>query len=294
MERKSHVDLGGAVALTFFSLLLAFNQVVIKLTNGGFGPVFAAGLRSGLAILVLLAWIWLRSKPARLARDMLWPGLLLGGLFAFEFVCLFMALDLTTVSRTSIIFYSMPVWLALAGHVFLPNEHLTPVRLTGLLLAMAGVGVAMLDRQGGTASLIGDLAALGAALSWGGIALAVRLTPISREIPESQLLWQLVVSAPILLLVAPLFGDLLRDPNMGHVAGLVFQSVAIASLGFLFWFFLLTVYPASSVASFSFLSPVFSVLLGWWLLGEEIGPSIIAALGLVAAGLVLINRKPRS
>ena len=42
----------------------------------------------------------------------------------------------------------------------------------------------------------------------------------------------------------------------------------------------------------SFLSPVLAVLLGWFLLSEEIGPQVWAALGLVAAGVFLINRRP--
>jgi drug/metabolite transporter (DMT)-like permease len=66
--------------------------------------------------------------------------------------------------------------------------------------------------------------------------------------------------------------------------------VAVVSAGFLFWFWLLTIYPASSVASFAFLSPIFGVGLGWLLLGEPVGPGILVALVLVCAGLVLINR----
>lgn len=65
----------------------------------------------------------------------------------------------------------------------------------------------------------------------------------------------------------------------------------MVAIAFLFWFWLMSIYPASSVASFSFLSPVFSVLLGWLILGERVGPSIWGALGLVALGLVLINRR---
>jgi len=45
------------------------------------------------------------------------------------------------------------------------------------------------------------------------------------------------------------------------------------------------------VASFSFLSPVFAVLLGWIILDEQIEVTIWLALGLVAAGLYLINRR---
>jgi drug/metabolite transporter (DMT)-like permease len=117
------------------------------------------------------------------------------------------------------------------------------------------------------------------------------MTPLGGVKPEIQLLWQICISAPILLLLAPVFGDLLRVPTAMHWAGLGFQIVCIATLGFLLWFVLLARYPASSVASFSFLSPVLAVLLGWGLLDEPIRPAIWVALGLVAVGLVLINRK---
>ena len=55
----------------------------------------------------------------------------------------------------------------------------------------------------------------------------------------------------------------------------------------------MSVYPASGVASFSFLSPVLSVILGWLLLSEHVALSVWAALALIAAGIYLINRKPR-
>jgi drug/metabolite transporter (DMT)-like permease len=86
------------------------------------------------------------------------------------------------------------------------------------------------------------------------------------------------------------FGPFLRDPSPIHWAGLGFQIVAVVSAGFLFWFWLLTIYPASSVAAFAFLSPIFGVGLGWLILGEPVGPGILVALVLVCAGLVLINR----
>jgi len=55
----------------------------------------------------------------------------------------------------------------------------------------------------------------------------------------------------------------------------------------------MSVYPSATVASFSFLTPVLSVLLGWALMGESLSLAILGAVGLVAAGIVLINRAPR-
>ncbi|CUH62730.1 putative inner membrane transporter yiJE [Thalassovita gelatinovora] len=277
--------------LTGFAVVLAFNQVVVKLGNTGFQPVFMAGIRSVGALIVLTLWMVARGIPIRLSREFWASGFLLGALFAAEFICLFWALDHTTVGRASILFYTMPMILSLSAHFLLPGERLTPIRVLGLALALGGIALVLSVRDGGEASLLGDLAALAAACGWAGIALTARLTRISEQVPELQLWWQLAVSAVILMLVAPFFGPLLRDPSIWHMAGLAFQIVVVASFGFLFWFLLLKIYPASGVASFSFLSPVISVVLGWLLLDEQIGVRVILALVLVAAGIVLINRR---
>lgn len=296
MARKDHVDAAGALALVAFSALMGINQVVVKLVNEGLQPVFFAGLRSGLAVLCIAGWMLLRGLPLRPARGTVGAGLLIGLVFSAEFLLLFVALDLTTVSRTAVIFYSMPVWLALAAHVLLPGERITRRKAAGLGVAMAGVAWAILARGGGgggEASLAGDLCALAAALFWAGIALCARGTALRSERPEMQLLWQVGVSAPVLLIAAPFFGPLIRDFQPVHLWGLGFQAAVVVSFGFIAWLWLLSVYPASSVASFSFLGPIFGVGFGWLLLGESIAPALWGALALVAVGLVLINRPAR-
>ncbi len=291
MERKDHVDAIGAVMLTSFAAILAFNQVVIKVTGGGFGPVYMAGLRSIGALLVILVWMRLRQISMATAPQARLGGLLVGGLFGVEFMAIYSAIDVTTVSRASIMLYTMPVWLALIGHFVLPGERLTKRRALGLALAMLGVVLALLDRSGADVSLLGDLLGLTAALCWAGIALTVRLTPLAQEKPEVQLLWQLAVSAPILMGAAFILGDTVRDIQPIHLWGMLFQIFCVASFGFLWWFWLLKRYPASGVASFSFLSPVLAVFFGWWILDETITPGVWAALALVALGLARINRK---
>ncbi len=293
MVRKDRIDAIGAVALIGFAAAMAFNQVVIKLGTGGFQPVFMSALRSLGALAVLLLWMRLRGVRLDFGADTIWPGIALGALFAAEFLCLFWALDHTTVARASILLYSMPVILTISAHFLLPGERLTARRSVGLVLAMCGVAVVLAQRSSGEASLMGDLAALGAAFGWTGIALVVRLTPVQRVSPEMQLFWQLAVSAVLLMMAAPLFGPLLRDPDLSHLLGLAYQIIAVASFGFLFWFFLMKLYPASGVASFSFLTPVLAVGFGWLILGEQIGPGVVIGLALVAVGIVLINRRPR-
>ncbi len=294
MPRKDRIDAAGAAGLIGFAVLLAFNQVLIKVVNDGFQPVFFAGLRSAIAVLCIFFWMRFRGRPLRFAPGSVWAGLLIGVIFAAEFLFLFTALDLTTVVRTSIIFYSMPVWLALMAHFGLPGEKITRTKAAGLALAFAGTAWAILDKgsQAGTPSLVGDLCALGGALGWAGTAFMARGSAMVRERPEMQLFWMVLVSAPLLILLSPAFGPLIRDLQPVHVAGLLFQGVVVVSAGFIFWLWLLSIYPASGVASFSFLTPIFGLTLGWLLLDEPIGPGILAAAALVAVGIVLINRRP--
>ncbi|APG46560.1 putative integral membrane protein [Phaeobacter porticola] len=303
MSEKRTMDGIGAAMLIGFSGLMGFNQVVIKVSNGGFGPVFQAGLRSLIGLAVLLAWLAFHgelkraSPPAPAQTPTHWTrsvhlwGLVSGLLFTAEFVCLYIALDLSSVSRVTIIFNSMPVWLALAGHLLLPGERLNSMRMLGLVLAMGGVVLAVLHRGSGDASLLGDVLALAATLAWAGIALCARLSPLAHVPPIRQLTYQLATSALVLLAISPLFGPLLRAPTALHISGVVFQAVAIASLGYLLWLWLISIYRANAVASFSFLSPVIAAILGWLLLDEVIYPQVWAALALVAVGIVLINRK---
>lgn len=294
MQRKPNIDAFGAVSLIGFSVLLGFNQVVIKVVNGGLQPVFFAGLRSLGVIFCVWLWIRLRGRKLDFRPGTIKAGILMGVVFAFEFLCLFMALDLTSVTRTTVIFYSMPVWLAIAAHFLMPGERITPIKAAGLLMAFAGVAYAIISsgtKDGG--SLTGDLFALGAAIGWAGIALVARATRLSEVRPEMQVFWQVLVSTPILLLAAPLFGPLIRDLEPIHFWGLGFQIVVIVSAGFIFWLWLLSIYPASSVASFSFLTPIFGVFMGWGLLGEAISAEVIISLVLVAGGIILINRPAR-
>ncbi|MBT8456439.1 MAG: DMT family transporter [Alphaproteobacteria bacterium] len=295
MDKKDRLDTFGIVSLVLFSAFLGFNQVVIKVVNEGLQPTYFAGLRSAGATVCVALWMWARGIRLRPLPGTVPAGLMIGCVFAAEFLFLFTALDLTTVSRSSVVFYSMPLWMALGAHFLIPGQKVTRMKAVGLLLAFAGVAWAILNRPDtGEASLIGDLCALGAAIGWATAALMARASKLRDESPEMQLLWQVAISAPILLLAAPLFGPLIRDLQPIHLWGLAFQIVLVVSAGFVFWLWLLSIYPPASVAAYGFLGPIFGVGFGWLLLGEEVGPTILGALALVAVGLYLINRPPKA
>ena len=295
MERKDRIDAFGGAVLLSFSLLMGLNQVMIKLVNAGLQPVFQAGLRSAFAFLPVLAFALLERRRLSLTDGSLWPGVLCGTFFAVEFMLLFQSVEYTSVARVSVFFYTMPFWVAAGAHFMIPGERLTRVRALGLALAVAGVALALLRNASpaGPHALFGDLLSLIGAMFWAGIVFMARLTKLSRSSPEMLLLYQLAVSAVILLAVAPGFGPVIREMTLALAGIFAFQVIAVVCFGFLAWFWVLKIYPASDMASYSFLAPVFGVLFSWLILGEEISWAVIAALALVAAGIYLVNRRAR-
>ncbi|MGB0852579.1 MAG: DMT family transporter [Pikeienuella sp.] len=294
MERKDKIDTFGATVLIIFSALLGLNQVLVKLVNEGMGPMFQAGLRSACAIVPVVIFALIMRRKLSFRDGSLIPGIICGVLFAAEFMLLFQALEYTSVSRASVLFYTMPVWVAVGAHYLIPGERLTKAKVAGLLLAVLGVIIALWRNETPATpdALTGDLMCLLAATFWAAIALLARTTDLKKSSPEMQLVYQLLVSAPIMLIAAWWTGDIIRELTPTHIGIFAFQVFGIVSIGFLTWFWILSIYPASDMASFGFLAPVFGVIFGWVLLDEAITLAIVVALALVGMGIVLVNRKP--
>lgn len=285
------LDTQGFWLMLGLALLFGANNLLIKLGNEGLQPAFFAGVRSIVALGFLVLWMRLRGLSPRLE---LWGvGVLAGLLFSGEFLFLFLALDHTSVVRASSLFYAMPIWLALAAHFLFPGERLTPKRALGFVLGFSGVVLTVAGRGGaGEGGILGDLAAIVAGMCWAGVVVVSRKTRFGTASAEAQIFWQVLVSAVLLTATAPLFGlPLVRDFDLTQAVMLVVQAVGVVCLGFVTWFWLIGKYYASTVASFSFLTPVLSALLGWLVLGEAVTWVTPVALVLLVAGLVLINRR---
>ena len=294
MQQKQHMDLLGASLLIAFSAVLGLNQAVVKLVNAGIAPIMQAGLRSLVAFVPVLLFAYFYRRSLQWRPDTLVLGMLNGGFFAAEFYCLFLALDLSSVARVSLFFYTMPIWVALAAHFLLPGERLTRAKTVGFLVAISGLAVALLpgDEQQDANPWRGDLLALLGAMCWAGIALLLRATRLRDISPETNLLYQLGFSGVLLTLGAYVLGETFREPTpliWTYFAG---QVVFVGCIGFLLWIWLLSIYPVAKVTSFSLLTPLFGIFFGWLVFDDQITITFIAALALVIIGLLLVNRQP--
>jgi drug/metabolite transporter (DMT)-like permease len=292
---QANLDLFAIALLTLMCGFLAGGQVAMKVANTGISPLLQGGLRS-LAALVLLA-LWAGYRRIRLiARDgIFWPALSTSLFFTAEFALLYPGLERTTVTHAVILLYTSPFVVAVGAHFLIPGDRLTTAKLAGLCLAFAGVAVVLIGREetpgGRGPTLLGDLLCLGAAFAWGALTLNIRATRLATVAAERVTFIQLAISGVLLCGLSFLLGEAgITDPRPTVLGAFLFTVVFVAFFVFTTTTWLFQHYPASRVMAFLMLTPLFGVIAGWLLLGEKIGPSLLAGLGLVVSGLWLVNR----
>jgi drug/metabolite transporter (DMT)-like permease len=283
-----------AVAITvMLCLSWGFNQVSVKLAIHDIPPLLQGTIRSvGATLLVVL---WCKARGLKLfARDgSLWAGIATGFFFGIEFILIFQGLAYTTATRAILFIYLAPFFVVLGARVFLPADRFSAPQWLGLALSFAGMLVAFgvptpaLDPR----QFLGDVMMVGAALAWAATTLIIKTSALNRISSEKVMLYQLVVSAPMLGVLAWATGEhLAHVPSALALGALAYQTVWVVSLTYVLWFALIVRYSASRLSVFSFLTPLFGVAAGHIVLGEPLTPAFAAAAGFVALGLVLVNR----
>lgn len=300
--RKSQLDTLAIVLLLLCCGYWGFQQALSKATVAEVAPLYQAFWRFALGTLALLLWCrvrgippWERSPLPGVAR----AGLLAGLLFASEFTALFMAFNYTSASRATLFLYCSPFWVALVLPRFVAGERLRRVQWLGLACAFVGVLLALGDGwrapdAAHAGAWIGDLLALAAGLAWGLTTCVLRASPLRHARPEQQLLWQMGLTTAVLPLASWLLGERWQlDFSAFAWFSLLVQGLIGAFVSYLVWMWMLTRYPATRMSVFVFLTPVFTLVISALWLREPVTAILLAALALVAAGIVLVNRHAR-
>ena len=282
-----------ATIVVVLCLSWGFNQVASKIAIHDIPPLLQASLRSAAAAILVGAWCKLRGMPLFTRDGTLIAGLAAGALFAAEFMCIFQGLAYTTATRAVVFIYLAPFFVVLGARIFFPSDRFRAAQWIGLGLSFAGMIVAFglptpaLDPR----QALGDMLMVGGALFWAVTTLIIKASALSRISAEKVMLYQLVVSAPVLAVASWLAGEHLSAmPSALSLWAFAYQAVWVVSVTFVIWFALVVRYSASRLSVFTFLTPLFGVAAGHLVLGEPLTPAFGAAVVLVAAGLVLVNK----
>ncbi len=277
------------VLLTF---VWGFTHVATKLAADDVSLVMQGGIRSVIAVVLLLAWAAWRRTPLFDRDGSWWPGMLVGVLFAGEFFFIYAGLEYTGASRMVVFIYLAPVLTAIGVHLLVPGERLDRAQWLGVFAAFLGIVVAFGEGfMAAPASLLGDAYGAIAAFFWAATTVAIRATRLTHSSASKVLLYQLAVSAVLLLPASILMGEtgIIRLSPLA-IASLAYQGALVSFATYLIWFWLLTRYLAGRLSVFSFLTPLFGVIMGVLVLNEPLRPAFALAVILVGVGIFLVNR----
>ena len=283
-----------AIALVVaLCLTWGFNQVAVKLAIHDIPPLIQSTARSVLAAVLVGAWAYFRGIPLFKRDGTLLSGLAAGALFALEFVLIYRGLLYTTATRAVLFIYLAPFLVVIGTRWLVPGDRFTASQWLGLVLSFVGIVIAfgVPTPAADPHQMLGDIMMIGAAVGWAGTTLIIKASALNRVSAEKTLLYQLVVSVPILGIGALAFGERIDAmPSALALGALAYQAIWVVSVTYAIWFALIVRYSAARLSAFTFLTPLFGVAAGHLVLNEPLTPPFALAVAVVTLGLVLVNR----
>ena len=270
-----------------------FNNVSIKLAIHDIPPLIQSSSRSAIAAILVFAWTRLRGIALFKRDGTLKAGLLVGALFAVEFLLIYRGLVWTTATRAVLFLYLAPFFVVIGSRWLVPVDHFSLPQWLGLLLSFVGIVIAfgLPTPAADPRQALGDVMFVGAAMAWAATTLAIKASGLNRISAEKTLLYQLVVSAPLLGAGALVFGEHMDAvPSAVAIGAFAYQTIWVVSVTFAVWFVLIVRYSAARLSVFTFLAPLFGVAAGHFVLDEPLTTAFAVAAVFVAAGLLVVNR----
>lgn len=279
--RPLHIALAALVAAVW-----GVNFVVIEVGLGHFPPLLFSALRFLVAALPAVFFV---GRPKVAWKWIVGVGLVLG---VAKFGLLFIGMDHgMPAGLSSLVLQVQAVFTALFAALAL-GERPGRVRVSGMGLALAGIGVAAVD-EGASGPVLAFVLVIAAAACWGVSNVLTR-----KAAPPDSLnfmVWVSTVPVLPLLGLSLLFegwdrdADALAALDWSGVGIIVYVAWITTVFGFGAWGFLLRHHPASSVAPFTLLVPVFGMSAAALLLGESVSPLRWCAAALLVGGVALTS-----
>lgn len=268
----------------FVAAIWGINFVVIRLGLDDFPPILLNALRFAAAGAL---FAWFVPRPRIPWRRIAAVGLSLG---VAKFTLLFIGMDAgMPAGLSSLVLQSQAFFTVIIAALAL-GERPKRAQLLGMAVAFTGLGVIALDLDQG-AVMSAFVIVLGAAVCWGVANIFIKRSGADDML--GLMVWASLTAAPPLFALSwaleggERIAEAMTNLSLKGVGAVAYLAVGATLIGFGLWARLLRLYPASLVAPFSLLVPVFGMSAAALVLGETLTPFKIAGAVLVIAGLAV-------
>ena len=277
-----------------FSILWSSASVATKFGVRSAAPLILANVRFFIAGILLLTFSYLLSKDKsyRLPNKKEWKQL---ALFGFLNTTLYLglyvyAMKFTAAGIGSLAVSINPLIIVLLSSWWL-KRHPRPEEWLGIILGMAGVGVATYPLLADSFTTIEGITLLLVSMI-AVSAASVYYATVQWELPNLLINgWQVFLGGVFLLPATLLFADFSATVWDGTFwYPVLWLSLAVSIVGLICWFYLLRL-DTVKASLWHFLCPLFGFFFAWWLMGEPVTIYTVIGTILVIAGLYAGQRR---
>ncbi|HEY1618511.1 MAG TPA: EamA family transporter [Streptosporangiaceae bacterium] len=272
------------------SVIWGIPYLLIKVAVGGVPVPVLVLCRVGVGALLLLPIAIRRRQLGGLAPHWRWLALFALVEIITPWLLLSEAETRLSSSLSGLLVASVPILVAVLARLTGGTDRLTPLRWTGLLIGLAGVGLLV-----GPGTAIGDAGSVGEVLL---VALCYAIGPLiaSRKLGDLPplgmtavcLAFATIVYSPLAALDWP--SAMPSAKVLGALAGLAVVCTAIA---FVIFFALIAEVGPARASVITYINPAIALTGGVWLLGEPLTAAMAGAFALILGGSVLATRSGR-
>jgi drug/metabolite transporter (DMT)-like permease len=282
------------IALTVVQFCFGSLPVIGKVVLRTVPPMSVVGFRVGITaallifIQVLRRRLWLKHRGDYLRLAIL-------SLFGVTFNQLLFVtgLSLTKAANSSLLASTIPIFALSVGSM-IGIEKLRPVKMIGIVLALAGVLIIIDPRNASFSSstTLGDILIVINSLSF-GIYVATSKAVVTRNGAFRSMMWVFIFGA---LICVPIGGWSLTSLDIGTIEPVtwmlvLYLAVVSTTTPYLLNAWALARVDPSTVAVFIYLQPLIGFILAWAFLGEQMDARFGVAAVMIFAGVFLVSKK---
>lgn len=267
---------------SFLSIRVALDEIPF---------VTSVAFRVGIAASVLWGWVALRRLP--LPRDpRIWGALLVMGVLNNVLPFSLMAWGQLHIETglTSILNAGTAVFGVLAAAIFLADERLTPRRALGVTIGFFGVAVAIGLENLSSFDLrsAAQLAVVAGTICYAlaGVWARTRLTGLA---PQVQAAGMLTGSSLVMVPAALMIDGIVVPQQSDTILAVGYYAVVATALAYLLYFRVLATAGSGNVMLCTLMIPPVAILLGAWVRGEVLAPTVYLGFALLIAGLLILD-----
>ncbi|WP_071797343.1 DMT family transporter [Natronohydrobacter thiooxidans] len=285
---------GNWIGLIALGLIWGASFLGVAVALEGVSPVWIATARIVIGALTLSVIAWAMGVRLTLSRPVLAFAAGMALLSnALPFYMLSWSQQHVTSGFAGITMAAIPLFVLGLAHVFVPGEGLTRPKALGFALGLLGVAVligpGVLARSGSEFETLARFGCLAAALCYALGSIVTRRCPEVHPVAFGMMaLW---IAGAVMIPVALLSDGVPTLPELRPLLAVLYLGLLPTGYATFLLVGIIRSAGPSFLSQVNYHVPVWSVLLGAVVLGEEVPGRFVLALAIILAGLMLARRK---